>query len=73
MYKSPSAELRDQFVSNSVALIYTPTDEHFGIVPLEAMMLQRPVIAHNSGGPKETVVPKLNGFLFETIEDIADV
>lgn len=37
-------------------LLYTPSNEHFGIVPLEAMYCKRAVIAVNSGGPLETVV-----------------
>eukprot|EP01135_Chromosphaera_perkinsii_P006613 Nk52_evm15s554 gene=Nk52_evmTU15s554 len=37
------------------ALLYTPDREHFGIVPLEAMYNQKPVIAVRSGGPLETV------------------
>jgi len=37
-------------------LIYTPSNEHFGIVPLEAMYKERGVIAVNSGGPLETVL-----------------
>lgn len=36
-------------------LLYTPSNEHFGIVPIEAMYCRRPVIAVNSGGPLETV------------------
>eukprot|EP00043_Microstomoeca_roanoka_P012561 m.121770 g.121770 ORF g.121770 m.121770 type:complete len:415 (+) comp15532_c0_seq2:286-1530(+) len=39
-----------------VGLLYTPDKEHFGITPLEAMYMNRPVIAVNSGGPMETVV-----------------
>eukprot|EP00055_Hartaetosiga_balthica_P008157 m.29376 g.29376 ORF g.29376 m.29376 type:complete len:427 (+) comp6147_c0_seq1:21-1301(+) len=39
----------------SSCLIYTPENEHFGITPLEAMYMRRPVIAINSGGPMETV------------------
>ncbi|GAA5896564.1 hypothetical protein JCM6882_005729 [Rhodosporidiobolus microsporus] len=41
---------------NSVALLYTPMFEHFGIVPLEGMASGLPVVATDSGGPTETVV-----------------
>ena len=44
-------------------LIYTPSDEHFGIVPLEAMLAGVPVLAANSGGPLETVVDGETGWL----------
>lgn len=46
-----------------VAVLYTPTEEHFGIVPLEAMAAGRPVVACNSGGPLESVVHGETGFL----------
>lgn len=48
-----------------IALLYTPHNEHFGIVPIEAMYLECPVIAVNAGGPKETVVDDRTGFLCE--------
>ncbi|KAM1041810.1 hypothetical protein ACFX2C_030940 [Malus domestica] len=38
-------------------------DEHFGIVPLEAMAAHKPVILCNSGGPVETVKNGETGFL----------
>lgn len=47
----------------STAVVYTPPNEHFGIVPLEAMAAFRPVIAVNSGGPLESVAPESTGFL----------
>ena len=40
-------------------------NEHFGIVPLEAMAAQRPVVACNSGGPKESVLHAKTGYLCE--------
>lgn len=44
-------------------LLYTPSNEHFGIVPIESMYMNRPVIAVNSGGPLETVQDEKTGFL----------
>ena len=52
------------------ALIYTPSNEHFGICPLEGMYMKRPVIAARSGGPLETVVEGETGYLCDpTPED----
>eukprot|EP01064_Diplonema_japonicum_P010139 TRINITY_DN17486_c0_g1_i1.p1 TRINITY_DN17486_c0_g1~~TRINITY_DN17486_c0_g1_i1.p1 ORF type:complete len:444 (+),score=76.19 TRINITY_DN17486_c0_g1_i1:797-2128(+) len=57
---------------NSTLLLYTPTGEHFGIVPLEAMYCGLPVIAVNSAGPLETVLHGKTGFLKEpTVQDFA--
>lgn len=39
----------------ATCLLYTPSNEHFGIVPIESMFMKCPVIACNSGGPLETV------------------
>ncbi|KIW00462.1 uncharacterized protein PV09_07987 [Verruconis gallopava] len=44
-------------------LIYTPRNEHFGIVPLEAMLAGVPVLAANEGGPTETVLEGKTGWL----------
>lgn len=53
--------------ANALGLIYPVTDEDFGMVPVEAMMHGVPVIAHNSGGPKETVIEGKTGVLFDTL------
>lgn len=47
------------------AVLYTPPNEHFGIVPLEAMAAGRPVVACNSGGPTESVPHGSAGLLCE--------
>lgn len=52
------------YYSEAKALIF-PTEEDFGIVPVEAMASGTPVIAYNKGGAKETVIPKITGILFE--------
>ena len=44
-------------------MVYTPRNEHFGIVPLEAMLAETPVLAANEGGPTETVVNGQTGWL----------
>jgi alpha-1,3/alpha-1,6-mannosyltransferase len=41
---------------NTLALLYTPANEHFGIVPIEAMVSGLPVLAADSGGPTESVL-----------------
>ena len=53
-------------LKNSTCLLYTPSNEHFGIVPVEAMYMKLPVIACNSGGPLETVVDEFTGYLCES-------
>ncbi|XP_020248675.1 alpha-1,3/1,6-mannosyltransferase ALG2-like [Asparagus officinalis] len=60
---SCSTAERNALLSECLCVLYTPTDEHFGIVPLEAMAAQKPVIACNSGGPVETIIHETTGFL----------
>ncbi|XP_057853789.2 uncharacterized protein LOC131063849 [Cryptomeria japonica] len=62
---SCSTEQRDALLSECRCVLYTPKEEHFGIVPLEAMAAQKPVIACNSGGPLESIIHNTTGFLCE--------
>lgn len=63
--KSPSDYEKLLLIALCEAVIYTPENEHFGIVPLEAMAMSKPVIATASGGPLETIESGLNGLLCE--------
>jgi alpha-1,3/alpha-1,6-mannosyltransferase len=63
--RSPSEAERRALLARARCLIYTPTAEHFGIVPLEAMAAARPVIAVNRGGPAETIVHGETGWLVD--------
>lgn len=55
--------LKEMLLNSARLLIYTPSNEHFGIVPLEAMLAGVPVLAANTGGPLETVVDGKTGWL----------
>ncbi|XP_006113092.3 alpha-1,3/1,6-mannosyltransferase ALG2 isoform X3 [Pelodiscus sinensis] len=65
--RSFSDEQKIALFNNAVCVLYTPSNEHFGIVPLEAMYMRCPVIAVNSGGPLESVVNNVTGFLCEPL------
>ncbi|KAI7906438.1 alpha-1,3/1,6-mannosyltransferase ALG2, partial [Cokeromyces recurvatus] len=54
---------RTYLLANSTLLLYTPSNEHFGITPVESMYASLPVIAANSGGPLETVKDKETGLI----------
>ncbi|KAJ2490900.1 Alpha-1,3-mannosyltransferase-like protein [Coemansia sp. RSA 2050] len=60
---------RAHLLSAARCVVYTPTNEHLGIVPLEAMYMRVPVVAANSGGPRETIQHGQTGFLCEPTED----
>ncbi|KAJ3597827.1 hypothetical protein NHX12_001344 [Muraenolepis orangiensis] len=67
--RSPSDGLKVALLRGSAAVLYTPSREHFGIVPVEAMYCCCPVIAVNSGGPLESVGDGETGFLCEPTAD----
>jgi alpha-1,3/alpha-1,6-mannosyltransferase len=61
--------VKANLLASATLLIYTPRNEHLGIVPLEAMLAGIPVLAANEGGPTETVVEGQTGWL----RDVSDV
>jgi alpha-1,3/alpha-1,6-mannosyltransferase len=62
---------KDTLLENAELLLYTPTNEHFGIVPVEAMQHGVPVLASNTGGPLETILEGETGWLrdVDKVED----
>lgn len=54
---------KNVLLDNATLLMYTPVNEHFGIVPVEAMKHGVPVLASNTGGPLETIVDGKTGWL----------
>ena len=68
----PDAEVR-RLLAGCRALIF-PGEEDFGIVPVEAQMAGRPVIALRKGGALETVVENSSGLFFDepTPESLAE-
>jgi glycosyltransferase involved in cell wall biosynthesis len=58
--------------SNCTAVLYTPMNEDYGLVPLEAMASYKPIIAVNEGGMKETVEDRKTGLLVNSIEEMAN-
>ena len=63
-----STEALHRLLGESRLVVYPPIDEPFGLVPLEAMALGRPVVASNSGGPTELVTPDETGLLVHGLD-----
>ncbi|KAJ4301755.1 Alpha-1,3-mannosyltransferase-like protein [Kalmusia sp. IMI 367209] len=74
-FHSVPTAFKTTLLATSRLLVYTPLHEHFGIVPLEAMLAETPVLAANEGGPTETVVDGETGWLRDVtkVQDWTDV
>ena len=70
---SITSDEKHLLLSNCMCVLYTPEREHFGIVPLEAMQYQKPVIACRSGGPMETVIHGITGFLCQSCPNVRNI
>ncbi len=55
-------EMRDLY-RNAYAVLFSGINESWGLVPVEAMAVGKPVISVNEGGPKESVIDGKTGFL----------
>lgn len=65
-----SNEELSKLYANARATVLCSKNEPFGLVPVESMMHGTPVIAHESGGPMETVIDNKTGFLYEQDADL---
>jgi len=63
--KNISNDERSIILKTANVVLYTPKNEHFGIVPVEAMYCGAFVIAHKSGGPTESVKDGETGYLLD--------
>jgi alpha-1,3/alpha-1,6-mannosyltransferase len=68
--RSFADQQKKALLAASTAVLYTPQNEHFGIVPIEAMTFSRPVIACNSGGPLESVADGRTGYLCRPTKEV---
>jgi glycosyltransferase involved in cell wall biosynthesis len=60
-YRSDASLINDY--ANAAAIIFTPYDEDYGLITVEAMMSGKPVITTtDAGGPNEFVTSGENGF-----------
>jgi len=70
---SISTEEKNSLLLHCFCVIYTPKDEHFGIVPIEAMSVGKPVVACNSGGPVESCRDGVTGFTCPSEPEVFNV
>jgi glycosyltransferase involved in cell wall biosynthesis len=70
LLNAPNERIADLY-ARCRAVLYTPVNEDFGIVPLEAFASCKPVIAANEGGPREVVSDGENGFLVANATEMA--
>lgn len=61
----PSDEVLFGLYRHCWSIVFTSLNEDWGLVPLEGMAFGKPVIAVHGGGPRESVVDGVTGFLLD--------
>ena len=61
-----------ELYSNCYSVLYTPINEDFGIITLEALASYKPCIAVNEGGPREIIINGENGFLINSEKEMVE-
>jgi glycosyltransferase involved in cell wall biosynthesis len=59
----PSDEDLASLYARCLAVVFTAPNEDWGVVPLEAMASGAPVLAVDAGGPRESVIHNVTGWL----------
>jgi glycosyltransferase involved in cell wall biosynthesis len=59
----PSDEDLASLYARCMAVVFTAPNEDWGVVPLEAMASGTPVLAVDAGGPRESVIHNVTGWL----------
>jgi len=54
-----------EFISQIDILVHPAINEPFGRVLIEAMAMEKPIVAYSCGGPKEIVIENKTGYLVE--------
>jgi len=62
-----------EMVANSIATLYIPIDEDFGMSPVESMAAGKPVIGVDDGWLKESIVHKKTWILIDKQANISDI
>lgn len=68
---NPSDDTLSELYAKCTAVLFSPINEDYGIVPLEGMASYKPVLSVNEGGPKETIINNKTGFLVSSPEQMA--
>lgn len=59
--------------ANSLGILFSPVDEDYGYITLEAFLSKKPVLTcSDSGGSLEFIVNKKSGFVCNSIEEFGD-
>jgi glycosyltransferase involved in cell wall biosynthesis len=67
-----SDERLHDLYSRCYATLFTPVNEDYGLIPLESMASSKPCIGRNEGGLKETIIDNRDGFLVNSIWEMAE-
>ena len=74
LVRAPYADMPRLYAEADIVIYPTVGEEPYGLVPLEAMSCERPIVASRSGGIPETVVDGVTGFTVarSDVRELAD-